>query len=311
MKILLAPTAELGRQVIEQIKPEITVEAEYGGFVAEGTLYTAAHHQATGPYAGSTRPSPCNDPAIPLLPEAGTILVSHLDLDTIGGCARALGKLRLELSEFWRAAEFADFNPPHRLPEMPGLQKQTLDQLSAWNAWSGSRPRLDRTKIHDVTDEVMLSISTIDKIAAGDSTLLHLGQELKKEEEILKENSFAGYEDGVLLRRTTGAFVNHLYEHENSIAPAIVSFNETAGSITISYSSPEGLKSARSVVQDLWGKEAGGHQGIGGSPRGQRMTEEDFRSAVQAVKSVLAKKPDSLPSAQALIALNPVRRISR
>jgi len=33
--------------------PHLTVEAEYGATVVEGTLYTAAHHQPAGsPFAG-------------------------------------------------------------------------------------------------------------------------------------------------------------------------------------------------------------------------------------------------------------------
>ena len=72
--ILLVPSAAHARQLTAQL----TVEAEYGAHVWEGTIYTAAHHQKDGPYAGrhllahaaTGRPSPCNDPAIPVV-EAG------------------------------------------------------------------------------------------------------------------------------------------------------------------------------------------------------------------------------------------------
>ena len=41
--------------------------------------------------------------------------------------------------------------------------------------------------------------------------------------------------------------------------------------------------SAKKLVQELWGNEAGGHEGIAGSPRGQEMTEKDMQQLVNAV----------------------------
>jgi hypothetical protein len=79
------------------------VEAEYGSVVIEGTVYTAAHHQPSGPYVGDHvvpggRPAPCNDTAIPPVAwdvEGGPVaLVSHLDLDTVGGLLRAVADTR-------------------------------------------------------------------------------------------------------------------------------------------------------------------------------------------------------------------------
>lgn len=90
-RIIVAPTlADAQAWVASQGQPGLTVEAEYGATVIEGRLYTAAHHQPAGsPYAGDHvveggRPSPCIDPNIPQVRE-GDILLSHLDLDSIGG----------------------------------------------------------------------------------------------------------------------------------------------------------------------------------------------------------------------------------
>ena len=35
--------------------------------------------------------------------------------------------------------------------------------------------------------------------------------------------------------------------------------------------------SAKNIVQELWGPEAGGHPGIAGSPRGKEMTKKDLQ----------------------------------
>ena len=79
-------------------KPHLTVEAEYGATVVEGSVYTAAHHQPAGSkYAGDHvvaggRPSPCVDKGIPLFFQEipWFVGISHVDLDTIGGVLRAL-----------------------------------------------------------------------------------------------------------------------------------------------------------------------------------------------------------------------------
>ena len=41
--------------------------------------------------------------------------------------------------------------------------------------------------------------------------------------------------------------------------------------------------SAKELVQELWGNEAGGHPGIAGSPRGQEMTEKDMQQLANIV----------------------------
>jgi hypothetical protein len=108
--------------------PHLTVEAEYGAVVIEGSVFTAAHHQPVGsPYAGDHlvaggRPAPCNDAQIPTLdPSAGewTVGISHLDLDTIGGVLRALPEFAdlfgSENGGFWNLAAFVDTNGAHKV----------------------------------------------------------------------------------------------------------------------------------------------------------------------------------------------------
>jgi len=62
-----------------QIVPTATVEAEYGEKVIKGGQVTLAHH--TKEYENNH--APCNTPDVPILDDDSTILVSHLDLDTI------------------------------------------------------------------------------------------------------------------------------------------------------------------------------------------------------------------------------------
>lgn len=73
-QIFLAPTAEQARD----LDPDITVEAEYGDDCVEGKEITLAHHGSR-----SDNPAPCNTEVEPL--ERGTIVLSHIDLDAVGG----------------------------------------------------------------------------------------------------------------------------------------------------------------------------------------------------------------------------------
>lgn len=67
---------------------------------------TLAHHDIR-----SDNPAPCNTEVEPLT--GGTILISHIDLDTVGGIMAVEG-IKPEDPEFWSAAEFIDNNGPHR-----------------------------------------------------------------------------------------------------------------------------------------------------------------------------------------------------
>ena len=43
------------------------------------------------------------------------------------------------------------------------------------------------------------------------------------------------------------------------------------------------MLSAKNIVQELWGPEAGGHPGIAGSPRGKEMTKKDLQQLAKLV----------------------------
>jgi len=98
-------------------------------------------------------------------------------------------------------------------------------------------------------------------------------------------------ERGSVVIRQADTFVNHLYGYEDGgerqVALACVALNTTMGSVTVSLESPVAGVSAREIVQSLWGPDAGGHDGIAGSPRGRVMTEADLLAAADAVADAL------------------------
>ncbi len=294
MPIIHVPNAALAAAT----DAAVTVEAEYGSFVMEGSLYTAAHHQASGPYAGrhlpgfeeTGRPSPCNDTQIPTLSENDIVAISHVDLDTIGGCLRASGEPEArslfapEFAGFWNLAETIDVRGAHHLDRdhewAPSL-------LAFWSWLRVHRPRFPRNEVVDCSDLIQSAGEALTAILVDCSDdLLRAGQEMADEEASLNAESYVSVigSSRVIVIRESDSFTNHLYRTpDGRMADAVVARNTTMGSITVSLADPIEGVSCRAIVQGLWGPEAGGHTGIAGSPRGREMSDRDLAACLVAV----------------------------
>jgi len=278
VQVLLAPSLDLARG----ISPTVSVEAEYGAEVVEGSLYTAAHHVAKYKEC----PAPCNNQEIPKV-EEGVILISHLDLDTIGGVWKAMGIDPVDKADagFWRLAEFADLNGPHRLGDfIPDFEahKEWLYSFWAWKegkvAGYDGLPRFPRDKVTDVTSLVREAAEIFCYIQGGAPLFKEAGLADQKAQQEAKERTFVQLQGAVGVY-VGDVFMNGFYDTPEGMAKALVCFSTKFKSITISLERPiEGL-SCRWQVQDLWGPEAGGHEGIAGSPRGKEMTLQDLVEA--------------------------------
>ena len=287
IRIVHAPSATIAATV----EASITVEAEYGSVVAEGSVYTAAHHQRSGPFAGrhvvaGGRPSPCNDDAIPVL-ESGTILVSHFDLDTLGGVLRAMGVCPVAKS-FWDLAEFIDVSGPHKLG-LSGASDADVARIRAFWAWGqANRALWPRDAAMDITEYVSNAAQALARILSDDANLLAAGDAMVAREAALNAATFVGINNGVIVRKAD-AFVNHLYcaPGESVPAKAVVTHNSKTGAITVSFADAVPGVTARAIVQGLWGMEAGGHDGIAASPRERVMTDADLAEAVAATVTAL------------------------
>lgn len=299
--------------------PAVTVEAEFGDAVVEGSVLTMAHH---GPRAGGKCPGAyTSDDVSKALSAADAfhageslrgdyelqlrapliVGLSHFDLDTIGGCMAVLevfgecfkgGRSPLGAA-FWRLAEHVDVNGPHRLTEAPDAENaEAVECLRAFWAWGSANrgPRVTN-EVVDLTTHVKAAAEVVMTLLAGHTpydspdnhrrtALLTAGREFAAAEETLRAASFRAEEQGVALRSAPG-FTNHLYSaHPRA---AVVAFNETTQAVTVSFADGGVSESAVAVVQALWGSLAGGHRGIAGSPRGQAMTFEDAETAFRAV----------------------------
>lgn len=278
--IIIATSKEMLRK-----QYSATVEAEYGDVCVEGIKATLAHHGSR-----SNNPAPCCwDKKLPKLKENDEILISHIDLDTIGGCLALMG-CKPECSEFWSAAAYVDVNGPHKIYE---LNKSQQDMLNAYYAWNAIQPRVPRyTEITDVTDVILAHREIIEKIIRMDPKLVSLGRKWRQEITDVVESKLTYDSRAVRAFETDGVFCSSSYYSPRfkELVPATVSLNTVNKAITIAFADGGKKHSACRIAQQLWGAEAGGRDGIAGSPRGWNVNDNEllfeFEKAIDILENL-------------------------
>lgn len=304
MKIYIANNVE----ALSSINPDATVEAEYGLNCVNGSILTIAHH---GPR--SERPCPCSLPNFPVM-GIGCIGISHVDLDTIGGLMAIMGTKPMEydwVRDFWRVAAEIDVRGIHHISDMDlGIcPDMVINSLNAFYAFSEvnriSAPRdgsVEEVNL-DKFFQVITDLLTYDKCRGGiddhehevwcscpdyegfgwDSSvrlaLIEKGKLWERAKDRLEEESYIGTVGADILVRASEQFTAHLYSHNNRLHKAVVSFSLRTNSITVSVCDPIPGFHAGEFCQRICGEGAGGHAGIGGSPRGKQLTMLDAEEA--------------------------------
>lgn len=272
-RIILAPSYDMAKN----INTEATVEAEYGDECLEGTMVTLAHH---GPR--SNNPAPCNTPDAPELPPFATVVVSHIDLDTLGGIYALQGR-KPEDDRFWEAAEKIDVKGAHHIHE---LDKDIQDKLNAYYAYNDRQPRQRYTETIDVTkqiDDIYNVVNAIVDINDPEhDKLIAAGKEWAQTREKEVEDQLVYENKDVRVFDTNGIFcaASYFSPNQDVIVPATVTYNKKFKSITLAFEDGGKQLDAREIVQELWGPEAGGREGIAGSPRNVEMTKDDLAKLV-------------------------------
>jgi len=281
MKVLLSSSGESLRTALTSYASTATVEAEYGDEVVEGTVATLAHH---GTRAGN--PCPCLCDPVPA-GSVGMFGVSHIDLDALGGILGLLGS-RPGPRSFWELAAYIDTRGPHKVGES-GACPEDLEKLYAWWAWSESHrcaPPRDGS-VADVTDYVTSATETLGRIMDDDPEMLARGEEWCARKDALNKSSFLERVNDVIVRVHV-EFVNGLYvDPDGRPSLAVVGYNPAKGGVTISLADPISGVSCAEIARMLWGPLAGGHAGIAGSPRGERLGLDDIVKARDAMVAVL------------------------
>ena len=284
VQILYAPTWELAKD-LEDI--DASVEAEYGDFVKEAPI-TLAHHGSR-----SSNPAPCNA-EIPEHGEINRILVSHLDLDTVGGIMAIL-ETKPEDKEFWKAAEYIDINGPHHIHELP---QDIQDKLNAFYAvefeFRKEEPRLPRDQVVDVSDAFLKRAEAIQTILDPERNkeMIQAGRDWERETTEAVEKNLVREGHGLRVFISDGVFCNGAYysPNLNELQKACATLNTKTNAITLSFADGGKELNAKEIMQKLFGPEAGGREGIAGSPRGEEMTEFDLSKLVIKVEAQLKQK---------------------
>ncbi len=285
MIIILAPKAQLAVDTLSlNPPPKLTIEAEYGAFVCEGSQYTSAHHQPIGsPYVGRHldptfgKPAPCNDQNIPILDENDVVLISHIDLDTIGGLMRASGKYEecfAEVnSEFWEFVEKADVTPKFKYES--SIISKAFDKAKAKLESIVDDKLLDYPVYNnsDVTEIISLICEEVKQI---------LTVENRNERTFITLTPFS-----LILRKSDGEPCNDLFTDPDGVsAIAVISHNNSpkGNSITLSLNdiSEEDINKGLSclkIAQELWGESAKGNDLYASSPQTKEISDQDFKNS--------------------------------
>lgn len=286
-KVILCPTYQIASQ---QPQPEYSVEAEYGREYIEGKYETLVHHDNR-----SNNPAPCNTDVKSYEDIGGVVMLSHIDIDSVGGIMAITGD-KIEDHDFWAGAELIDVKGPHHMYELP---VEVVEKLNAIYAWEDERAKSRNHEkkelvVKDVTEVIKDYYEFFGKVLGPypDKALIEAGRKYALEIERNVEDKCVSESEFIRAFKTDGVFCNGNYYSKtwSRIIPCTVSFNTSMNSITVAFEDggreQGGLLSAKEIVQELWGKEAGGRDGIAGSPRGQEMTEDDFN----AVRNLITRK---------------------
>ena len=220
VKVLLAPSLELAKEVVNTENVVATVEAEYGDTCIEGTKYTLAHHGSR-----SHNPAPCNTKVNPI--SEGTILISHMDLDTVGGVLALMNK-KPENKEFWDAAEYIDINGSHHICEFDLTIQKQLNAALAYQAEVEQEEIMD---IKDVTEDILNWGNVLEPVLNTEhpkhNELLEKGEEWVKSVQEEIESKLITETDYVRVFKTDGISCHAAYYSPNLLkdCPATVVLN--------------------------------------------------------------------------------------
>jgi len=288
---LISANPELLREALNDFRKTATVEAEFGDVVIEGSEITLAHHGSR-----ANNPCPCLRENSPVEVEA--IGLSHIDLDAFGGLLSIMGIKPKPESSFWKLAAFIDLNGPHKLTK-GGFSKEDIRSLNAYWAFNQipdyRTPRVPRKSVLALTwDSLKHHYDALCRILDGDEDLLRAGDEFAAGNTELNQSSFDSYIDdaGIVVRVVDDvkAFVNHLYDTpDGKVGRIVVTLNLERGAITLSAADPIPGFSCGQFLKDFFGPEAGGHAGIGGSPRNLKVDRDDLNKVISELSRILPK----------------------
>jgi hypothetical protein len=206
-------------------------------------------------------------------------------LDALGGVLAVTGD-KPDDPEFWKGAGYVDVHGIHNIHD---LREDVQQELTAFSAQKAKEPRERITDVKDVKEDIGRHLGYVRAITDPEHEknreYIEYGKEWQKENERQVEDRCVFENNYVRGFVTDGVYCAASYysPEAEKVIPCTVTYNTNYNTITVAFADGGrengGKLSAKEIVQELWGKEAGGRDGVAGSPRGQEMTREDFEKA--------------------------------
>ena len=268
--IFIAPNLETARQK----EFDATVEAEYGSFVVYGKKETLYHH------VNPQNPCPClyennkNN-------NISTILVSHIDLDSIGGCLALLGQKPEVCPDFWELAAYIDVNGSHNLDDAPFSNEAKVLLIAFWYVHNKKEnPRFK--ELTDVTETIMEYRDILSSLEnyISEAKDWYSKSNAEVEKRLVYEN------ENFRIFKTERLWCNSAYRsmQTGKIVPFIITYNIELKSFTVSTCLKDENIHIGNILKEIFGDKAGGHAGIGGTPRGEEFEFEDHTKIIEKLR---------------------------
>lgn len=280
MIIIYSPSAQLAAITLElDTPPALTLGAEYGGFVCEGTKYTSAWNQpVVSKYAGAL--VSCLDQNIPTAEENDVVLISHISANILGGLMRAKGESLEEFSKFFSKVGLAERTGIHKLIEdddyrlILGIEALISEEEEILTHEHNS----DVTEICESLIEKMKEALTTNSGEAWERGV--------KEADHIRDLNISSLvtmtKMGLIVRKSEHSYMDNLFsDPDGNEGVALISYRDDIGRVTISLADEIYGLSCKEIAEELWGESERGNHMKSSSPHGLRISEENFFHSVE------------------------------
>ena len=205
MIVIVSPNAKSAALSVDlKHPPVLTVKAQYGSYICEGTKYTSSLTE--------DKPCPCLDESIPTLGDNEVVLVKTLDLDTLGGLLRASGNFPQD-DLFWQEVSKVRAGSEPSDPDLREKYQGILQWLEENNPLNE-----DEVDFIDVTEFCHMAFSFIREAVLDGFLAKRMGKARIYLRDKLDQSTFhKEYSSGLLCRKTEGTFVNDLFRESRVV----------------------------------------------------------------------------------------------
>lgn len=279
-RIILAPDYTVAKAFAANNKVALTVEAEYGDEVIEGQLGTLAHHGKR-----QSNPAPCNWPDVPQVNNKDYILISHIDLDTVGGILAAEGIKPVDKA-FWDGAEYIDINGRHHMGKLSTNVQNQLNAVYAWMAMNPVGPYRETIDVSQIIEDYCFGInSIINETGILHDLMIEFGKVWNAKQNRIREECLVREFDSLRVFCTKGVSCAAAYysPEKGRIIPATLTLDQVKHNITLAFEDGGKQHSAVQIMQEIFGDEAGGKDGIAGTPYGIDYNMRDLMKTAETL----------------------------